>query len=112
MIRLVILESPYRGSTKEVTAENIAYAKKAVHDSLERGEAPIASHLLYTQEGILDDSVPKERTWGIEAGLAWTRVVEACVVYIDRGISPGMCSGIMTAVRAGVSINFRLIERN
>lgn len=111
MERLVILESPYKGSTEEETEANIAYARKAVHDSLRRGEAPIAFHLLYTQEGILDDSVQKERIWGIEAALSWTRATfaETCVVYIDRGISSGMTRGIVAAVRVGMKVEFRLL---
>ena len=40
--------------------ENVAYARAAVRDSLLRGESPIASHLLYTQPGILKDSVSDE----------------------------------------------------
>ena len=50
---------------------------------------PIASHLLYTQPGILKDGVPDERQLGIEAGLAWRFVAEATVVYQDLGIRPG-----------------------
>ena len=42
-MRRVILESPYAGNVEE----NVAYARAAVRDSLLRGEAPIASHLLY-----------------------------------------------------------------
>ena len=56
-MRRVILESPYAGSVEE----NVAYARAAVRDSLLRGESPIASHLLYTQPGILRDGVPDER---------------------------------------------------
>ena len=110
MRKLVVLESPYRGSAEGETAANIIYARKAVDDSLSRSEAPIASHLLYTQEGILDDSILKERLWGIEAGLAWIKVADACVVYIDRGISPGMCAGIVIAVKVGIPLEFRQIE--
>ena len=50
----------------------------------------IASHLLYTQPGILDDTIPDEREVGIAAGLEWAHVAEAMVIYTDRGISPGM----------------------
>jgi hypothetical protein len=59
-----------------------------VSDSLLRGEAPIASHLLYTQPGVLNDQVADERRLGIEAGLAWLRAAKATVVYQDLGISP------------------------
>lgn len=68
-MRLVILESPYAGDVEK----HVAYARACVRDSLSRGEAPIASHLLYTQPGILRDEVSKERQWGIDAGLAWRR---------------------------------------
>jgi hypothetical protein len=85
-MRLVILESPYAGDV----ATNLAYARACMRDALGRGEAPIASHLLYTQPGILDDDVPDERSWGIAAGLAWRRVAEGAVFYVDRGWSRGM----------------------
>jgi hypothetical protein len=85
MVR-VILESPYVGDTEK----NIKYARACVRDSLSRGEAPIASHLLYTQEGVLRDEVPEERQWGIDAGLAWKEVAIKHVFYIDYGYSKGM----------------------
>lgn len=53
-LRLVIVESPYAGDIEA----NVAYARRCLRDSLARGEAPIASHLLYTQEGVLRDDVP------------------------------------------------------
>jgi hypothetical protein len=56
-MRLVVLESPYAG---DVDA-NVEYARACVRDALQRGDAPIASHLLYTQPGILRDEVPAER---------------------------------------------------
>lgn len=105
-MRLVILESPYAGDVEA----NVAYARRCVRDSLSRGEAPIASHLLYTQPGILNDDVPGERRLGIDAGLAWRRVAEASVVYVDRGISTGMNYGIGAARDAGIPVEFRTIE--
>lgn len=62
---IVIIESPFKGSTPAEEAENIAYAKEAMRDSLYRGEAPFASHLLYPQ--MLDDADERERRMGIEA---------------------------------------------
>lgn len=102
-MKLVILESPYAGDVEA----NVEYARLCVRDSLTRGEAPIASHLLYTQPGILRDGVPEERQWGIDAGLAWCRVAEATVVYTDRGISKGMEYGITAAREAGRVVDFR-----
>lgn len=83
---LVIIESPYAGDVER----NLEYARRAVRDSLDRGESPIASHLLYTQDGILDDTIPEERALGIDAGLAWKRVADKHVFYVDLGYSPGM----------------------
>ena len=104
-MKLVIIESPFAGDEEA----NIQYARKAVRDSLNRGEAPIASHLLYTQEGILDDSIPSERQWGIDAGLAWRHVSTCTVVYADLGISKGMEYGIKQAEEAGKEVEYRHI---
>lgn len=103
--RLVILESPYAGDVEA----NIAYARACLRDSLARGEAPIASHLLYTQPGVLDDAVPAERQQGIAAGLAWRRVAEGSVVYTNRGISDGMRQGIAAAEDAGLPVEYRTL---
>lgn len=105
-MRLVIIESPYAGDVEV----NEAYARACVRDSLLRGEAPIASHLLYTQPGILSDLIPAERQHGIDAGLAWRRVAQASVVYTDRGITKGMEYGIAAARAAGVPVEFRTLQ--
>lgn len=104
-MRLVIVESPYAGNVER----NVAYARRCVRDALARGEAPIASHLLYTQPTILDDNIPSERQWGIDAGLAWRRVADASVVYTDLGISRGMEYGIKAAQESGMDIEYRTI---
>jgi hypothetical protein len=102
-MRLVILESPYAGRVEL----NITYARAAMRDCLKRGEAPFASHLLYTQDDILNDLDPTERTLGIEAGLAWGVKAEATVVYIDLGISSGMQKGIERAMQEGRPVEKR-----
>lgn len=105
-MRRVILESPFAGEVEK----NIEYARRCVRDSLSRGEAPLASHLLYTQPGILDDNVPSERQWGIDAGLEWGAQAEATVVYIDRGVSRGMRYGVENARKAGRPIEIRSLD--
>jgi hypothetical protein len=105
-MRLVILESPYAGTAGEVE-QNVAYARQCLRDSLNRGESPLASHLLYAQPGVLDDTIPEERALGIEAGLAWGKAAEASVVYVDRGVSPGMRQGINRARAEGRRVEFR-----
>lgn len=114
-MKLVILESPFAqfidgNGTVHTVDSNIEYARACVRDSLSRGEAPIASHLLYTQQGILDDDIPEERSWGIDAGLAWKKVAEESVVYIDRGLTRGMMFGIKAAENAGLKVTYRTIN--
>lgn len=113
-MRRVILESPYAGRGLFPFLDrllNIRYARACVRDSLLRGEAPIASHLLYTQRGILRDSVPDERALGIEAGLDWASVAEATIVYIDRGTTSGMEQGIKCASLCGIPVEIRHLRR-
>ena len=105
-MKLVIVESPYAGDVDT----NIKYARACVRDSLLRGEAPIASHLIYTQEGILNDDIPSERQHGIDAGLAWRTKAEASIVYTDLGISKGMEYGIKAAKDSGIPVEFRTLE--
>lgn len=106
---LVILESPFAASSLHSEEEHIQYARAALRDSLLRGESPIASHLLYTQPGVLNDAIPAERECGINAGLAWGKVAEKTVVYIDYGISKGMNYGIENAKAANRNIEYRSI---
>lgn len=104
-MRKVLVESPYKGNVEG----NLCYLRAAMRDCLHRGEAPFASHALYTQDGVLDDGVPEERKLGIEAGLAWGAVADATVVYTDLGVTEGMKIGIKNAVDAGRIIEFRLL---
>jgi hypothetical protein len=80
----VVIESPSAGNVKR----NIKYARECLLDSLKRGEAPIASHLLYTQ--VLNDDIPEERLDGIYAGFAWLCVADKHIFYVDYGMSQGM----------------------
>ena len=104
-LRLVYLESPFAG---DVDGRYAAYLKAAMRDSLDRGEAPFASHALYVQ--FLDDAIPEERALGIAAGLAWGAKAEATVVYEDYGISPGMQRGIDRAREVGRPVEFRSLD--
>jgi hypothetical protein len=85
-MRLVMLESPWRGDV----LRNRAYAIMAMRDSIARGEAPYASHMMIAGHDILDDDSQSERDLGIAIGTAWLKVCEAIVVYCDYGISGGM----------------------
>ena len=109
-MRLVIVESPYAAPTPQGRKDNINYLRRALRDCLLRGEAPFASHAIYTQHGVLDDEVPAERTLGIMAGLEWGDQAEATVVYVDRGVSKGMRMGIQRAEAAGRPVEERRLD--
>lgn len=98
-----IIESPFAGDTER----NIRYAKACMLDSLKRGEAPLASHVLYASTNILRDELPEERRMGIEAGFAWMDGAERHAVYADLGITPGMREGVARAVAAGLQTEYR-----
>jgi hypothetical protein len=102
-VRLVLVESPYAGDVET----NLKYLRACLRDCLLRGEAPFASHALYTQAGVLDDLVREERALGIEAGLEWGRKADVTAVYIDRGISNGMDIGVRNAQFAGRPVEYR-----
>lgn len=104
-MRLVIVESPYAGDVEN----NIKYARGCIRDCLSRGEAPIASHLLYTQPDILNDDIPGERALGISAGHAWISRADAVVVYTDLGISQGMQAAINSAEVHKTPVEYRAI---
>lgn len=102
-MRRVYVESPYGSNDPETIRRNIEYARACLCDCLLRGEAPFASHLLYTQ--VLRDEVPEERELGMEAGFSWGGCADATVEYEDYGISSGMQKGIERA-----RVEFRQVE--
>ena len=115
-VRLVVVESPFACKLKTCASlaepcphvrAHEAYARASMLDCLRRGEAPFASHLLYTQ--VLNDLLPIQRTIGIAAGLAWAERADATVVYEDFGISGGMRQGIEHAIRLGRAVEHRRI---
>lgn len=102
----VALESPYAGDVET----NLQYARECARDCLLRGEAPYASHLLYTQPGILNDDLRDERLIGMRAGMTWSLKADKTVVYTDLGISGGMQYGIDMANKVGRPIEYRSIR--
>lgn len=101
----VIVESPYAGDIEK----NVRYLRACMRDCLLRGEAPYASHGLYTQEGVLRDEVPEEREYGISAGFAWREGADKTVVYTDLGYSKGMNYGIAHAHEINHPIEYRTL---
>lgn len=107
-MRRVIIESPFRGATPSDEARNVRYARSCLLDSLRRGEAPYASHLLFPQ--VLNDANPSERMHGLEAGMAWGSAADLVAVYMNLGRSEGMEHGIRAAEEAGLAVEYRTLE--
>lgn len=105
-MKLVIIESPYAGDVER----NTIYARRCMRDSLRRGEAPFASHLLYTQ--VLADTVPEDRQLGIKAGFVWGNMADLVAVYVDYEPTPGMEKGIARAEFAKQPVEYRSIGKN
>ena len=99
----VIVESPYAGDVEA----NLTYLRACLRDCLMRGEAPFASHALYTQPGVLDDNDPEQRIRGIQAGFCWRELAAKTVVYTDRGFSSGMRYGIAHAQDLNHPVEYR-----
>lgn len=126
--RLVVLESPYAAKLKyeqwlsvndrkpseqavedyrkyfmEEVEDNLKFARQKFRELVAQGDAPIASHLTYTQDGILDDLVPNERRVGIAAGLAWRPMAEVSVFFPRDGYwSRGMLDALDSCVNEGL----------
>lgn len=75
------------------SAQHARYLAAALRDCVLRGEAPFASHGLYTLPGVLRDEVPEERAQGIAAGFVWREVAHMSAFYVDLGWSSGMKHG-------------------
>lgn len=132
MIVFTIIESPYGKNVDGTPADaatikrNLTYVRAAMADCFARGEVPLASHALYTQPGVLDDSKPEERKKGMEAGFALRTclgalagadvegggslpVIVQTACYEDYGITPGMAAGLNRSVDDNVPVVFRRI---
>lgn len=101
--RRVVVETGYKDAPGRGTC-----ARLALLDSLSRGEAPIASHLLYPI--VLGEDHPPHRRTGIEAGLSWLSVADAVVVYTDAGITDGVAFAIALAEALQVPVEYRKLE--
>ena len=115
--KIVAVESPYKPKTDYKVdpggwlielRQNVKYARAAYRYCLvHAGVVPYASHLNFTQPGVLDDADDPERWLGIEAGLT---IIRACAdeswFFVDLGQSEGMTHGEKDAKRYGRPTHF------
>jgi len=104
---LVVIESPWKAESTTEQIRNKTYALRCLKDSILRGEAPYASHLIYTQ--VLNEADDIERNLGMNIGFAWGSNATKTVVYQDYGITDGMNLGITRAIQEGRSVEVRSI---
>lgn len=117
-MKIVCLESPFKPSAADVARyagtyseaellrQNLIYARLALLNSLMRGEAPLASHLLYTQVWSERDDL---RDAGIKAGIEMHHRCDMVALYADLGISSGMGLASNNAKLIGVEQTRRVI---
>jgi hypothetical protein len=114
-VKRVIIESPFGKTptgervTNSEMSRNMRYLKRCIKDSLERGEAPFASHGFYPL--VLNDAEPEQRTLGIHAGFAWLQAGELVAVYSDHGRTAGMAAGMRAAEELGIVVELRHIGK-
>jgi len=107
-MELVIVESPYTGAIER----NIRYAKRCMKGILKQGNCPFASHILYTQEGILDDDEESERSTGIRCGYKIGNNADKIIFFMDYGMSKGMVFALEHYTKNGSNIHFKYIGAN
>lgn len=117
-MRIVCLESPFkpsegdiakyagRYSAAELLRQNLAYARLALLNALKLGEAPLASHLLYTQ---VWSETADLRDAGIKAGIELHHRADLVALYVDLGTSGGMKLASDNARLVGTEITTRSI---
>lgn len=105
---VVFIESPFSGATVEEVRRNEDYARAAMLDSLNRGEIPIVTHLLWTQ--VWDDTDVEVREAALVLCRAMRRRCDAAVFYVDLGHSSGMARGMREAFEDGIPCDTRSID--
>jgi hypothetical protein len=103
-MRRIVIISPFQGQQRK----NTDYARRALLDSVRRGESPFAPHLLYPQ--ILNEKV-KDREAGMVCGHAWIQIADAVAVYGDLGMSSGMLDDLAVAREAGLEVEMRMLGK-
>ncbi len=106
---LVVIESPFRDADLKEHMLNLKYAQHCVKDSINRDELPFASHLLYTQQNILNDDVGVERSLGIFLNIEMLQRADFVAVYTDRGISDGMLEAISFCNKNKIKCVYRIL---
>ena len=107
----VAIESPFAARAGRSVEDHRLYLRHCMLDCLSRGEAPYASHNMYTLEGggPLDDEDPLQRALGIKAGLLWSSQSFRVACYVDFEMSGGMKAARDHWVEIGMPVEYRTL---
>lgn len=100
MGKVVYICSPCRGNYEKNITKAQGYCREAM--LLFPGVVPIAPHVYFTQ--FLDDSKPRERKAGLEAGLKLLELCDELWVYGIQNPSEGMAAEIARAKELGIPV--------
>ena len=102
---LTVIASPYAGDRER----NDAYMRRAIKDSIARGESPYVPHAIFPL--VLPDDVAESREKSIELGARWLTSASRLAVYADLGVSEGMRQEIERAGAFGCPVERRYLDR-
>lgn len=105
----VVIETPYSSEDVTMIQRHLKYAKLCLEDSLNRGEAPLMGHILYS--AVLNDRVAVSHDIGFISHLSWIDVCDLLVVYTDYGISPAMQAAINQAKLKSRLTEYRMLGK-
>lgn len=97
-MKKVYICSPCRGDYEKNIQKAQGYCREAVH----MGVIPIAPHVYLTQ--FLDDTIPEERTTGLNIGLELLKDCDEVWVYGIQNQSEGMKAEIELAGQLGIHV--------
>lgn len=102
-----LLVTPFMAEDPSNASKMNRYAVRATKDSLNKNEAPLASHLFFSE--VLNVKNPIERDIGLQSQLMWMRGAKVVVVYMDFGVTPAMQTVINAATQLSKRIEYRTI---
>lgn len=99
-MQIAYICSPYRGMTER----NRKYAKLLTSLAIEKGYAPVTTHLYLPY--VLDDEIETERQQALKIGQEILKACDLMIVGTRYGISDGMRAEIELAKTMGLKIRY------
>lgn len=111
-LRPVVYESPFASMDFDTFARNIAYARLLIREGATGyNEAGIASHVIWTQPGILRDTVESERNLGIACGIVFANMAKRGIIGHIYGIDLGWSKGMLRSKEYVLANGGEIAER-